>query len=279
MINMVPLERLIAMGVTGTGKTKQWLDTARKLNYKGGPKFHVIDTDNAVNYMLATTYKELDSKVGGNVIVYPVYNWEEYHGHAASDKHPDGAQEKILKTIKPNDFIILDMADTPWEAVQRFYTSEIFGKSKGTYFLQARRLVQSKFESGDKKAHLSEEALKGWEDWPVINAMYFDFIMPLINNPVAHMYLSTKVQALTAKDDPTVKVLYGDFGIRAAGQKNLGHAVHTILLYSIDISVKEKPVWKISTIKDRAGREYFHKTEFYSFYYQYLVAKAGWEPR
>jgi len=274
---MVPLERIIAMGVTGTGKTKQWLDMARILNKKGGPKFHVIDTDNAIDYMIATSYPELDIKNGGNVIVYKVYEWEDYHGHAKDDKHPDGAQEKILKAIKPNDWIVIDMADSPWDAVQRFYTNEVFGKGKGAYFLQTRRMVQSKLESGGKKAFMSEEGLKGWEDWPTINAMYFDFIMPIINNQCAHIYLSTKVQSLSPKDDPTVKVTYGDFGIRASGQKNLGHAVHTILLYSIDISVKEKPVWKVTTIKDRANREYFQKDMFVSFYYQYLVAKAGWE--
>jgi len=273
---MVPLERLIAMGVTGTGKTMQWLDMARTLNVKGGPKFYCIDTDNAVNYMIATSYPDLDIKSGGNVEVFRVADWEDYHGHAKSDTHPDGAQEKILKKIKPNDWIIIDMADTPWETVQRFYTSEIFGKPKGAYLLQVRRMVQNKLESGDKKAFLSEEGFKGWEDWSVINAMYADFMIPIINNPCAHLYLATKVQALSPKEDPTVKVLYGDFSIRASGQKNLGHAVHTILLYSIDISTKGKPVWKVTTVKDRANREYFTKTEFISFYWQYLVAKAGW---
>jgi len=66
-------------------------------------------------------------------------------------------------------------------------------------------------------------------------------------------------------------MLFGDIGVRPAGQKALGHQMHTIFLM---IPGKEK--WFITTVKDRAGRPYFSKSPLVSLYHQYLMSKAGW---
>ena len=270
------LERMLVMGPPGAGKTKQWLDIAKILRPKG-VKFHCIDTDNAVNFMLATQYKGLSSEDGGNVVVHPCFEWHDYMGYSDEKGHHDGAVQKILRSIKPGDWIIVDMADKPWDAVQRFYTDEIFGVDKGTYFLQARKTLQAKMEAGRKASPLSEEAFKGWTDWVVINALYGDYINKLISCPIAHVYMTAKVQPLSRQEDPATRITYGDYGIKPTGQKDLGHQVHTIMLFKVDVTTKKNPIWYVTTIKDRSGREYFSDIQLVSFYYQYLVAKAGWE--
>lgn len=270
------LERMLVMGPPGAGKTKQWLDIAVQLK-PHGVKFHCIDTDNAVNFMLATQYDGLSSEDGGNVFVYPCFEWPDYMGYSDAKGRHDGALQKILKSVKPGDWIILDMADKPWDAVQRYFTDEIFGVDKGSYFLQARKVLQNKADAGKKASSLSEEAFKGWTDWVVINALYGDFINKLLSSPIAHIYMTTKVQPLSNREDPASRITYGDYGIKPTGQKDLGHQVHTILLYKVDVSTKKNPIWYVSTIKDRSGREYFNDTQLVSLYYQYFVGKAGWE--
>ena len=271
-------ERILAMGVPGSGKSRQWLEIAKiKLHQKSKMKFWCIDTDNAINYMLATSFKGLDVKEGGNVNVFPCYDWKDYMSVVKDKK---GAQEIILNSVKPNDMIIIDMADNPWDSVQRYFSSEVFGKTKGSYFLQARKLVQAKMdaaESGkDTKAALSENAFQGWTDWPVINSLYGEFIGPIVNNPYTHLYLTTKVERLSAKEDPTVRAVFGELGLKPTGQKHLGHQVHTIFLYKLDLSTKGSPAWQIKTVKDRSGRTYFDNDDFMSLYYQYLAPEAGW---
>jgi hypothetical protein len=66
--------------------------------------------------------------------------------------------------------------------------------------------------------------------------------------------------------------MFGQFGVKPSGQKNLGGQFHSIFLY-----LPGTDKWFIKTIKDRAGRAYFKEAQIHSFFGQYLVAKAGWE--
>ncbi len=47
---MILLERVLSMGITGSGKSYQWLKLAEAL-LPTGAKFRVIDTDNDIVYM------------------------------------------------------------------------------------------------------------------------------------------------------------------------------------------------------------------------------------
>jgi len=87
------------------------------------------------------------------------------------------------------------------------------------------------------------------------------------------VYATTKVEKLDTKieKDPEVLQLFGELGYRPAGQKALGHQMHTIFLF-----LPGKDSWYITTVKDRGGRGYFNKTKMVSFHTQYLCAKAGW---
>jgi len=64
--------------------------------------------------------------------------------------------------------------------------------------------------------------------------------------------------------------VFGAYGVKPAGQKHLGHQVHTIFLFIPPISREDK-VWRITTIKDRAGRQYFDNDPLINLYKQYFV--------
>ena len=258
-------ERILVTGVTGSGKSYQWLKLAESL-LPTGAKFRVIDTDEAIPYMLETQFPHLKPENKGNVYVYPGSDWK-------------GLKEGLAKIEKENpvekDWLIIDMADAPWSSVQRYFTSQVFDESMGEYFLQIRKAIYEKGGIGkDGKAVSSivREGLSGWVDWVVINRLYEDWVLPIIYRIKCHVYAATKVQTLPKNEkDSEILALYGGLGIRPAGQKNLGHQMHTIFLFKPGLDK-----WFITTIKDRANRKYFKNVPFTSFFKQYLVVKAGW---
>ena len=252
-------ERILMMGAPGTGKTYQWLKIARALK-PAGVKFRVIDTDAAIPYMLDTQFEELKVENGGNVIVLPAYDWPHYKE----------ALQKLLKDSKPNDWGIVDMIDNAWSTVQSYFVSEVFQKDIGDYFLEIRKSVEA---NKRKPRSIMQDAMKGWVDWPVVNKLYEDWILPLVHQETFHIYATTKAQPITSDDDPAVKLVFGETGVRPSGQKHLGHQVHSIFLAYWD----GKDGWYITTVKDRSGRAYFNKDVLLTFFKQYLVMKAGFK--
>jgi len=282
---MPVLERILVCGVTGSGKTWAWLKMAEALKPTGA-LFRCLDTDNAVEYMLHTRFSHLLPENNGNVFVHDAFDWPEYRlGMKWALQQPLSKEEMSklstsqLKAyripVKPSDWVVIDMVDNAWNTVQRYFTTEVFQEEMGDYFLEARKIIRSR---GDKDAKgkpvrsILPEALKGWVDWTVINRLYDDFILPLAYRSKCHVYATTKVERLdSSSSDPEVQTLFGDVGIRPAGQKRLGHQMHTVLLF-----IPGKDKWYVTTFKDRADRSYFKKTPLTSLYMQYLCAKAGW---
>ena len=254
-------ERILAMGITGSGKSYQWLKMAETLQ-PTGVIFRVLDTDNAIQYMLDTQFPHLN-----NVLVHPAYDWPEYKAGIA-----------WLKTepIKDNDWVVVDMADEAWSTVQSYFVGEVFQEDIGEYFLDVRRELQAR--GGKSKVHKGEatslmpEGLSGWIDWVVINKLYNDWIRPIIYQIPCHVYATTKVDKLDrGSKDVEMMMLFGDLGIKPSGQKRLGHQMHTVFLL-----IPGADRWYITTAKDRGGRQYFKKVPLVSIYHQYFVAKAGW---
>jgi len=262
----VPIrERILVTGVTGSGKSYQWLKLAESLLHTGA-KFRVIDTDEAIPYMLETQFPHLKPENKGNVWVYPGADWKELKEGLALIQKENPA---------PEDWLIVDMADAPWSSVQRYFTSEVFDESMGEYFLQIRKDVRAKGgidKFGKPITSIVKEGLSGWVDWVVINRLYEDWILPIIYRTKCHVYMTTKVQQLPSNEkDSEILALYGGMRLRPAGQKNLGHQMHTIFLLKPGIDK-----WTITTMKDRANRGYFSNIPLNSLFKQYLVVKAGW---
>lgn len=251
-------ERMLAMGGPGSGKSFQWLKMAEVL-LPTGAKFYVMDTDDAIPYMLETQFQKLMPENKGNVYVKPAFDWPSY----------SEALEWALTSAKERDWMVCDMVDNAWSSVQRHFVGEVFDKDMGQYFLDIRKKVE---EAGKGTKSLMRDAFRGWVDWPVMNKLYDDWMLPIIYRAKCHVFLATKAQPVTPEDDMSVKLAFGELGVRPSGQKNLGHQCHTCFLLTYD----GRGSWFITTAKDRGGRKYFDKTRLISLYDQYLVAKAGW---
>ncbi len=280
------LERVLAMGITGSGKSFQWLKLARALKPIGA-KFRCLDTDNDIDYMLRTQFLDLLPENGGNVYVHPAFDWPEYERGVSwvQQKNLTPEQLKVMDKhlvtayntpMKRMDWVVVDKINNAWSTVQRYFVGEVFGENMGEYFLQVRKEMQSgarKTAKGGMPSSPIKEGMDGWKDWSVINKLYDDWILPIIYRIHCHVYVATDVDKLDkgTNKDPEILNLFGDLGVKPAGQKKLGGQHHTILLY-----IPGKDNWLVTTVKDRAGRPYFSRIPLSSFYLQYLVAKAGW---
>lgn len=278
-------ERILAMGITGSGKSYQWLTMADVLKPTGAI-FRCLDTDNDIPYMLETQFPHLLPRNGGNVYVHPAVDWPDYKlGIDWIQKKP--ISEEVRKTMEPyivkdlsvplkdSDWVVVDMADNAWDTVQRYFTTEVFGEDMGEYFLRMRKLIEQrggKDRFGKLATSVAPEAFDGWKDWSVMNKLYFDWIHPIVYRIPCHVYTTTRPEKIDrGEKDAEILTLFGDLGIRPGGQKKLGGQMHTIFLM-----IPGEDKWLITTAKDRAGRTYFKKTPLVSLYTQYLVAKAGW---
>lgn len=286
---MPVLERILAMGITGGGKSYQWLRMAEALKPTGSI-FRCLDTDNAISFMLETQFPQLLPEKGGNVYVHKAFTWPEYKMGVDWLQRKNLSKETIeylsslepyvlldhkQNMIKPIDWTVVDMADNAWKTVQSYFTSEVFGEDIGDYFLQIRREIQAgvrKTAKGGQPASVVKEGFEGWKDWSVMNKLYDDWILPIVYRINTHVYATTKVERIDRDEkDAELLTLFGDLGLRPAGQKALGHQMHSIFLF-----IPGKEEWFVTTVKDRSGRSYFKKTKITSFHIQYLVAKANW---
>ena len=116
-----PLERILSIGITGSGKSYQWLRIAKRLKPTGA-KFRVVDTDNDITYMLYTQFPELLPENGGNVYVCPAFDWPEYQKavHWIQQKKLTTEQlnsmDKYLQLayktpVKPIDWVVVDKSN------------------------------------------------------------------------------------------------------------------------------------------------------------------------
>ncbi len=284
---MILLERVLSMGITGSGKSYQWLKLAEAL-LPTGAKFRVIDTDNDIIYMLYAKFPHLLPQNGGNVYVMPAFDWPEYEEGVNWVQQKNITPERLAilgpeittayKTpVQPKDWVVVDKVNNAWSTVQRYFTGEVFGANMGEYFLQTRKKIQAAGgagKGGKQASSVSQEALDGWKDWSVINKLYEDFINPLVYRVRCHVYMATDVDTLDRTEkDPELISLFGELHLKPVGQKKLGGQMHTIFLL-----IPGTDRWFVTTVKDRAGRPYFSKVPLKSLYMQYLVAKAGWSP-
>jgi hypothetical protein len=291
---MAVLERILTMGITGSGKSYQWLKMAEDL-LPTKARFRCLDTDNAIPFMLETQFQHLMPANGGNVYVHQAADWPSYKlgidwllrrqikqetlkelEYLEADVVNDYTKAKV----NPWDWTIIDMVDNAWKTVQNYFIGEVFGEDPGEYFLMIRKEIAQglhKTKKGEAPASAITAALDGWKDWSVINKLYDDFILPVVYRIKTHVYATTKVERVDREEkDAELRLLFGDIGLRPAGQKALGHQMHSIFLF-----IPGKDRWFVTTVKDRGGRNtgrgYFNKVQMTSFFRQYLVAKVGWE--
>lgn len=244
-----PRERVLAMGSPGVGKSHAILTVARRCP---DAKMYVIDNDFAYDRLLATDFVDLK-----NVDIVPVVEWDEY---IPTVREFNGKMGR-------DDWLVIDSMTPTWDAVQGWFSEQVFGRDIDEYFLEVRK---KKAESKDGKKTLG--ALDGWMDWPVINKSYYKLYAELMKCP-GHVYLTAEVQSISDDDDKQVKGTFGPYGVKPRGQKRLGHVVQTVLL----MSKSRVGEYSLTTVKDR-GRVEMEGRRVEDWSKDYLVGVAGWRP-
>lgn len=250
-------ERILVFGEAGSGKSTNWLNIAKYLKITKSPGVvYAGDSDAAVPRMIASEkYRDIADKVK----LYPLYQWQDYMKF-----HTD-----VMRFAGPTDWVVIDFISSAWEAVQAYFTEEVFNKDIGNYFLQARKEME-------KSGRNALNALEGWTDWSVINPLYRNWINPILYRSRFHVYATAPAVALSNEkkpvEDAATRQLFIRFGVRPEGQKKLPFQFHTLLLAGFTPRTGHRT---ITTVKDRERQEHSGLV-ISNFALDYLKGTAGW---
>jgi hypothetical protein len=244
-------ERHLIMGAAGTGKSQACFDVAKAVD----GRVFVIDNDYSWERMIET------DPDGGliDLELSEVYHddWKGLITATASAVEQGGR----------DDLLVVDSMTPTWQAVQDYFTDEVFGQDADDYFLQVRK------EQGERGSKL--EAYDGWKDWTVINKLYGRLYRNLARFP-GHVMLTAEVEALGTGDGAEIKGLFGPYRVKPRGQKRLAHTSNTIVLLGKDRAGE----FSMTVCKDR-GREKDETIENESwddYAVDFMVGVAGWLP-
>lgn len=246
-----PRERILLMGGWGVGKSTAATTIAR---YAASTK------SDARLYVLDTTYEAernfMDNP--GNVEIATVETWDDYM--------------KSIKAFrakaKPTDWLVVDRIDMVWDQAQQGYSEKAFGKEIQDWFVEYR------------KDHTSGHAFSGdyGVNWVTIKRMHSAFMTEVMRFP-GNVLVCAKSENVVQPnrdgkggDSPEVRAEFGRFGVRPAGEKNLGFMFHTVLL----LSSPKQGEWVFTTIRDRM-REQVKAKPMKDFVSSYLIGVAGWK--
>lgn len=255
-------EKILLIASGKQGKTTCWLSIAY-WSFKSGDtrKFYVIDTEEAVEAVLMEAKYDgmiysVNGEVideGGNIVLFNVTEWDDYMD----------AQGKIMADAVQGDWIVLDMISHAWPAVQTYWLEQASGKTRGESLLGAAKAGK-----------------KGWDmfkidyDWTVINALYDDFLKPILIRSRAHVFMCAEQDEIRESNNmpQDQKEHIKDFGkYKAVGQKKLPYQCRSYLRLQ---RLARGRV--LHTLGDRA-REEMSNEDMSDFFNTYLVKRAGWK--
>jgi hypothetical protein len=258
--NNVP-ERILSYGTMGSGKSYALARIATRLPPPAS--VYVIDNDGTWRRLL--TSPEFEHLT--NVHVYPV-DRTDFQGHV--DRIAD-----IATRVQPQDWVCVDLLTPTWDAVQGWYSDQVFHQSIEDYFIEVRSRKSTGKQGGDDK---TLAAFEGFMDWPVINKVYQGkFMVPLMSLP-CHIYCTAEADKVSEtgkiQDSRDTKALFGPYGAKPKGQKTTGHRFATVLLMTKD----RIGGWTMTTVKD-IGRPILNNQPVSDFATDYLLKVARWMPR
>ena len=233
-------ERILITGGPKVGKTHAYLSIAARCP---DSQVYVLDSDRALGRML------MDRDLP-NVKVTEVKTWEDFVENTRT----------VLKTTRPQDWLIVDFGSASWDAVQRWYINKKFKTAAEDHF--------TAFVVSGKKGN----ALEGDTDWVVVKRNLAAW-MTLIKEANCHVLFTTKAKAIGGRDDAHLKMTYGPVGVRPDGEKTMSHDFHTLVV----LGKTRTGDHFMTTVGDR-GRALIEKAPLTDFALNYLMTVAGWKP-
>lgn len=267
--NQPTRECILCYGPPNVGKSTNWKSIIQAYEATDTPgTFYVVDTDGYAAQKLLSSTPELAHRV----VLYKTKDWETFRQ----------ASREIMKSSQIGDWVIVDFADRPWNFVQNYFSRTVFGGSDEDEFDEAEYLLKLRAEWQEKEAHkpkkdrMEKQAksnmAEGW-DWGYINDLYDKRMLPLILETPAHVYLTSKAGDLNKEleQDVMKKLMFGEVGLKPAGQKSLPYQVDTVVLQKFVAGQRTIT----TTAKDRE-RTTVTDAVMNDFATQYLVSNAGW---
>lgn len=245
-------ERILVMGPAGASKTTGLLNIAKFAALTGSDaQFYIGDSDGSIPRMM-TGYPTIQDRVH----ITNLYEWKDYEMFG----------KMVQRTARPHDWVCVDFISNAWTTVQSHFVMEVFDQDMGKYFVFQRKADQ--------------KTLEGWTDWNVINALYRDWIKPLIFKGKYHLYCTAMSENLSSDKKPTeskeVRSLFAPYGVKPSGQKELPFQFHTLLLAGKSTVPGQGTKYTLTTVKDRERIELAGQ-EVSNFTMEYLVNVAGWQ--
>ena len=245
-------ERILVMGPPGAGKSTTWKDIAEWYDRTGAQgTMYVADSDGAWEGQRPT-----DGHLDGRVKATDVYDFPSIVG----------VVEEATTNFQSGDFLVIDMIDKAWSYAQSHYYEQVYGKELDQFWLEA------------KKDGVNPGGEWG-SNWTVINKLHQSLMLKLQRYP-GHLIACAPVAEVrqpdrqgAGGDRKEILHLFGKFGVKPQGQKDLPYNFHTVLFLQ-DVP---RLGYTYTSIKDR-DRELVSGEPLASFVKSYLIAKAGWLP-
>jgi hypothetical protein len=244
-------ERILICGLQGSGKTESAARIAHHYRTTSTPgTIYWVNTD------IRGTVERCNERWPEwtqNIVHSDPRNWNEF---------ADAVEEYSLK-CQAGDWLVIDSIDKAWAYLQDEFRNR---KSPPT------KRSEDLFASDDVE-------ITGPDYNHKVNPAYRRWLLPLLDDCPAHMLLCAPAQPIVVegmfKDDKSIVDTYGEYGVRASGQKHLMFQVHTVLLakyvkgrYTLTTMGKDR---SHATIRD------MEVSELMPFPEAYLVDVAGWQ--
>ena len=240
-------ERILIYGAPKSGKTYCWASITNQL-LDSGTTIHVIDSDFRATQSLEHV-KNWESVIN----LYQPQNWDELHTMT----------QAAIEVASPEDWIVFDRITHAWEYVTQYYIEQVMDKKPHQFFLD--------FKKGGGKGNPLAGAYG--ENWNIINSLYRDWVMKVIRVRCHVLAVASSKQVDVGNDDANVKKLFGPFGVKPEGQKDLGYQFDSVLLTGFG---KTSNDYLLSTVGD-TNREKVKDVTVNDFSLDYLVKLAGWK--
>lgn len=272
-------ERILVFGVGGSGKSHAYAQIAQRMS---GTTMWVIETDPTLDAILEhpdvdrVQVREAwrngveDETWGpylaedGQVVVYRCTTWLAVWEAIA----------EVWERAGFEDWIVVDNITGPWEWVQAWYWQTVVGQEEDEFLLQIRKAQLEQLQAGETTS--SEKANESkFNEWSFINPHFQKHFTDRMLNPPCHLYLTAEQTDVVKHFDEKQKEtwgLYGMLGTKPKGQKKSGHLTHTVL----HLSKSKAGEYRMTTVKDRGGREEWTRERWDDFAEDYLVGTAGW---
>jgi len=254
------LERILICGEADAGKSSAWVSIAHWIvKTKSQAKVRVLDTDGAWDAMWSS---EIESAV-------EVVSTDR----SECDTWP-GIMQGFKKKADPNDWIVVDMIDEPYEAAKGVFWQAKERSSLAEVYL--RNVTGEGFDMGGGYGR----------NWDAINKVYDEMVGPFFSAPCHKLACTPAQEVWTDRQGLAANKTdqqYVQFKFKPRGATRLAHKFHTILLAQ-KVPSGRGAEWLMTTMKERGpiglpSREMLLGESVQAgmgFVGAYLMKVAGW---